>query len=662
MDQNALTFHLSNLRLIRDTAAAGSTNQFALTTGEDSGGLREDRTEREAFTNAEESEVDSLVKRRLRAARQLLFLIRRAGLGSVSRTLTVHVVAGVTMPLVILGSGVVVSAATGHGSLIVLGVVLCAIGLILQQLTAPAQVALTSRVQMHVDAYVSQRLIDSVGSATNLRALEQAEVIDHVSDANTSLDQRAQTPGSAAAGALALVARYTAFVSTLVLLAVDVSVPVALLGLVVGLLNRFGQTYAFSRWSATWVRFNPARRRMQYLRELVTNPRAARDIRMLRLTPWTEQRYRTEARLYLRPLWWSRRRVYGAAFVYYAIATVLGSGILIAVAVLALADHGAVSPGAIAIVLQAAMVCVMFGNLFPEADVYMQYGRIAWEAILSTEEALRTGPITADEATVTTAAAIGDGPAELVFDDVIYRYTPGVDVLRGVSLRLEAGRSTALVGVNGAGKSTLVKLLAGFYTPSAGRVTLDGAELDAAERLAWQRRVAVVFQDYLQYELTLRQNVAMQAPDDGDDEADMVRVLREVGLGDAFDALPLGLDTPLSRMLPGGTDLSGGQWQRLALARALYAVHHGARILVLDEPTSQMDARGEAEFYANFLELTRGITTLVISHRFSSVRQADTIAVLTDGVITELGSHGQLVRSDGDYFRMYAAQSSRYAL
>lgn len=566
------------------------------------------------------------------------------------------------MPLVILGSGIVVTAATGHGSSIVLGVVVCAVGLILQQVTAPVQVAMTSRVQIRVDAYVSQRLIDSVGSATNLRAVEQAEVINHVSDANTSLDERARTPGSASAGALALVARYTSLFATLVLLAFVASVPIAILGLLIALINRLGHTYAFSRWSATWLRFNPARRRMQYLRELVTNPRDARDVRMLRLTSWLDQRYRTEARLYLRPLWWSRRRVYGASFVYYAIATVVGSAILIAVALLALEARGPASPGAIAIVLQAALVCVRFGALFPEADVFMQYGRSAWEAVLRTEEALRTGPISATDATDSTLKEAGTGPAEVVFEDVVYGYVPGVDVLKGFSLRIAAGRSTALVGVNGAGKSTLVKLLAGCYTPSSGRVTLDGAELDAGERLAWQRQVAVVFQDYLKYELTLRQNVAMQAPDGKDDDAGMVAVLRDTGLGAVFDALPLGLDTPMSRLLSGGTDLSGGQWQRLALARALYAMRHGARILVLDEPTSQLDARGEAEFYATFLELTRGITTLVISHRFSSVRQADTIAVLSDGVITELGSHRQLTRNDGDYSRMYAAQSSRYAL
>ncbi|MEP6480611.1 MAG: ABC transporter ATP-binding protein [Rhodoglobus sp.] len=608
--------------------------------------------------------MKSLVERRVHAAQQLLFLIGRAGWRAVTVTALVQFVAGLTAPLVILGAGVVVSAATGHSGSVVLGVALCASGLVVQQLTAPLQVALFSHVQLRIDSYVSQRLVDTVGAATNLRAVEQPEVIEYVSDANSALDLRAQTPGAASAGALALIARYTALAGTLALLAVVVSGPVALLGLVIALLNRFGQTFAFSIWAATSVRFNPARRRMQYLRNLVTNPLIARDIRMLRLTAWIEQRYRDEAQRYFRPLWWSRRRVYGSTFLVYAIATVVGSSILIAVAVIVLSARGTPQPGALAIVLQSAITCVMFGKMFPEADVFMQYGRIAWEAILSVEEALRTGPIAAADATAAQGAPSmeGDGQAELALHDVVYRYTTDNDVLKGVSLRLVAGTSMALVGVNGAGKSTLVKLLAGFYTPESGRVTVDGVELTPGERLAWQKSIAVVFQDYLQYELTLRQNVAMQAPDEVQDDAGLVQTLRDVGLGDAYDALPSGLDTPLSRLLPGGTDLSGGQWQRLALARALYAVRHGARALVLDEPTSQMDARGEAEFYDNFLQLTRGITTLIISHRFSSVRQADSIAVLADGVITELGTHQELVHLGGEYSRMFQAQSSRYVI
>jgi len=611
--------------------------------------------------------VIQVARRRVRGARQLLFLLRKAGLGLVAVDVLVQLVAGVSIPLVILGSGTVVSAATGHAGSIVVGVVLCAVGLIVQQLTAPLQVALASSVQLRVDAYVSQRLIGSVGAASNLRAVEQPEVVQHVAEANGFLNQSAQTPGGASAGALALIARYSALAGTLVLLAVVVSVPLALLGLVIALVNRLGQTYAFSLWSAANGRFGKLRRRRQYLRDLATDPLSARDIRMLRLGDWLEQLYEREAMQGLRIVWRTRRRVYGPQGVWCALATLIGSSILLAVSMTRVGSQAGVSPGSIAIVLQAALACVLFGNFFPEADLQMQYGRLAWEAILSTEDALRTGPIAAVE-TIEQVGHAGDpapmqAPAVIAFDGVAYGYVPGVDVLRDVSLRLEAGNSTALVGVNGAGKSTLVKLLVGFYVPSAGSITVDGDELTAAERLAWQRKVAIVFQDYARYELTLRQNIAMQASVAGDgDDAGMLHALREAGLGDAFDALPLGLDTPLSRLLSGGTDFSGGQWQRLALARALFAVRHGARVLVLDEPTSQMDARGEAEFYTNFLELTRGVTTLIISHRFSSVRQADTIAVLADGSIAELGSHAKLVEQGGHYARMYAAQSSRYAL
>ncbi len=184
---------------------------------------------------------------------------------------------------------------------------------------------------------------------------------------------------------------------------------------------------------------------------------------------------------------------------------------------------------------------------------------------------------------------------------------------------------------------------------------LQGTTVDA-----WQNTTAVLFQDFVRYQLTVRENVAMQSIAHMGDSAGILGALERVGLGAVVTSLPGGMDTPLSRLVTDGTDLSGGQWQRLALARVLFAVDHGAQFLVLDEPTAQLDARGEAQFYNDFLELTRGVTSLIISHRLSSVRRADAIGILDEGRITEFGTHQELIALGGTYQRLFALQSKRY--
>jgi ATP-binding cassette subfamily B protein len=299
----------------------------------------------------------------------------------------------------------------------------------------------------------------------------------------------------------------------------------------------------------------------------------------------------------------------------------------------------------------------------------MQYGLIAWNALRGVERALTTADATLQAASTkqsTTAppAATSEKavPADVRLEGLTFSYSATTPVLRGVDLALPAGRSTALVGINGAGKSTLVKLLAGYYQPLTGQTLIDGVSLNPSQAREWQRSIAILFQDYMPYQLSLRDNVVMQSPQDQADDELVASALHHAGLGEVLSRLDQGLDTPMSRLSPGGTDLSGGQWQRLALARAIYAVRTGSRLLVMDEPTSQMDARGEAEFYQRFLDLTNGVTTLVISHRFSSVRRADRIAVLDGGVITELGNHDELTHAGGTYARMFAAQADRYGM
>jgi ATP-binding cassette, subfamily B, bacterial len=225
-------------------------------------------------------------------------------------------------------------------------------------------------------------------------------------------------------------------------------------------------------------------------------------------------------------------------------------------------------------------------------------------------------------------------------------------VLDGLDLTIPAGTSLAIVGPNGAGKTTMAKLLCRLYDPQAGAVLVDGIDLRDFDVDAWRSRLAVVFQDFVRYELPLRDNVA---PGDAGDE-DVLAALETAGAGGLA-----ALDVPLSRAHARGTDLSGGQWQRVALARALYAVRMGAGVIVLDEPTAQLDVRGETEIFERLLESTRGCTTILISHRFSTVRRADRICVLEHGRVTELGSHEELMALGGRYRSMFELQAARFA-
>jgi ATP-binding cassette subfamily B protein len=242
------------------------------------------------------------------------------------------------------------------------------------------------------------------------------------------------------------------------------------------------------------------------------------------------------------------------------------------------------------------------------------------------------------------------GP-ELRFRGVSFGYPGGPRVLDGFDLVIPAGTSLAIVGQNGAGKTTLAKLLCRLYDPVAGCIEADGIDLRALDLDDWRQQVTAVFQDFVRFELPLRDNVA---PGGAADEA-VVAALAAAGAAHLAE-----LDTPLAKGYPGGTDLSGGQWQRVALARALCAVRDGAGVVLLDEPTAQLDVRGEAEIFERILDETAGRTRILISHRFSTVRHADRICVLERGAVVELGTHEELLALGGRYRTMFDLQASRF--
>jgi ABC-type multidrug transport system fused ATPase/permease subunit len=259
----------------------------------------------------------------------------------------------------------------------------------------------------------------------------------------------------------------------------------------------------------------------------------------------------------------------------------------------------------------------------------------------------------------------GDRPAgatparEIRLRDVTFAYPlgastpvgPGAPVLKHFDLTIPAGSSLAIVGQNGAGKTTIAKLLCRLYDPQSGAIEIDGVDIRELDLASWRSRVAAVFQDFIRLELPLRDNVAPAgAPDDV-----VLAALESAGATDLA-----ALDTVLARGYDGGTDLSGGQWQRIALARALAAVKLGAGVVLLDEPTAQLDVRGEAEIFDRLLAATRHCTTILISHRFSTVRHADRICVLEQGRVTELGTHDELMALAGRYRTMFDLQAQRF--
>jgi ABC-type multidrug transport system fused ATPase/permease subunit len=248
--------------------------------------------------------------------------------------------------------------------------------------------------------------------------------------------------------------------------------------------------------------------------------------------------------------------------------------------------------------------------------------------------------------------AVGVPARDIRFRDLTFAYPGGTPVLDHFDLVVPAGSSLAIVGQNGAGKTTLAKLLCRLYDPQAGAIEVDGGDVRELDLASWRSQVTAVFQDFMRLELPLRDNVA---PAGAPNEA--VRLAL-----DAAGAADLaGLDTVLARGYDGGTDLSGGQWQRIALARALCAVKLGASVVLLDEPTAQLDVRGEAEIFERLLAATRHCTTILISHRFSTVRQADRICVLEQGKVIELGTHDELMARGGRYRTMFDLQAQRFA-
>jgi ATP-binding cassette subfamily B protein len=385
-----------------------------------------------------------------------------------------------------------------------------------------------------------------------------------------------------------------------------------------------------------------AQRDADYAYRLAVDPPASKALRLFGLAGWTIERF-VVRRTRLHELQYAATRLRERPVVW-SLLLVTAANVLVFWSLAGAALNGGISLGAVVIYAQSAVGISMiaFGGLNWALD-----GSAApVAAVLRLEPAMRTSGWLAP------GPRRANGPAdEIRFRDLTFAYPHGTPVLEHFDLTIPAGSSLAIVGQNGAGKTTLAKLLCRFYDPQSGGIEVDGVDLREMDLLSWRSRITAVFQDFMRLELSLRDNVAPAgAPDE------VVRAALESAGGASLASL----DTVLARGYDGGTDLSGGQWQRVALARALCAVTLGAGVVLLDEPTAQLDVRGEAEIFDRILDATRQCTTILISHRFSTVRHADRICVLEQGRVIELGTHEELMAQGGRYRTMFDLQAQRF--
>jgi len=386
-----------------------------------------------------------------------------------------------------------------------------------------------------------------------------------------------------------------------------------------------------------------AQRDADYAYRLAVDPPASKELRLFGLVRWNIDRFvarRTRlhalqyeaTRLRQRPLTWS-------------VLIVTAANVAVLWSIAAAAAAGRIDLGEIVIYAQCAVATSMIA-----------FGGLNWaldgaSAPVAAVRRLLPAMASAGRLTSGERSAARLPVRQIRFRDVTFAYPGGMPVLDGFDLTIPAGTSLAIVGQNGAGKTTLAKLLCRLYDPQNGGIEIDGIDVRNLDLTEWRTRLAAVFQDFTRFELSLRDNVAPSgAPDDV--------VLSAL---DAAGASKLArLDTVLARGYDDGIDLSGGQWQRVALARALCAVKEGAGVVLLDEPTAQLDVRGEAEIFERILAATRHCTTILISHRFSTVRHVDRICVLERGKVVEFGTHAELMALNGRYRTMFDLQAQRF--
>ena len=400
-----------------------------------------------------------------------------------------------------------------------------------------------------------------------------------------------------------------------------------------------------------------------YLRDLVLTPPAAKEMRIFGLGSWFQDRY---MKLTSKKADRALEAQHGLFRGYGISGAILGLGLCSGILWIGLkAMDGQLDDVSFAVSVLVIIRWFSVTNMIP--DIPVMYGVVAIPAVERV--------MAHSQSIVSTSKRIHPTPqltSHIQFQDLSFQY-PGTDdlVLDRLNLTIPVGQNIAIVGLNGAGKTTLIKLLCRLYDPVTGTIIVDGIDLAHVDPLEWRKHIGVLFQDFIQWPLSVQDNISLRSSKDefGYDRQTTKSAVELSGATEVIDSLSNNINTILSQDFANGTGLSGGEWQKIGLARLLFRLLQGSKLLILDEPTANLDPVSERNFYQSVLNnpLLNSennnrpkVTTILISHRFRTVRHADRIVVLEEGHITEDGTHNQLLQLGGQYAELFNAQASLY--
>lgn len=513
---------------------------------------------------------------------------------------------------------------------------------LMQALSNTCQQLLQERLSIHV-----QLEIMTHANQLDLADFEDATYYDQLQQAQSESSRRPVQMVSQVFGLMQSIITF----STMVALLTSLSWWIAAAALIAPIPAFISQS-RYGWWGFQVMRRqSPLRRSMSYLTTLMTTDQYAKEVKLFTLGDYFINRYRRVSGEYYEGIRTILVRRYLASFGWGSITTIASSGTFLYVAILAI--RGQITLGSLTVFTQAASQVqgAFQGILGGFQGIYENGLYLSTYYELLDKEPRISAP-------ATPAPIRHPFRQGIEFRDVSYQY-PGREeyALRNLSFTIDPGETVALVGRNGAGKSTIVKLLGRLYDPTEGQILIDGRDIREYDPAELRHEFGVMFQDYATYQFSAAENIGVGNIDRMDDLAQVMDAADRAGASDVISKLPEGFQTTLGKWFEGGHQLSGGEWQKVALARAFM---RNAQILILDEPTAALDARAEYELFSRIKELTTGRMALYISHRFSTARMADRIFLLEHGQLREDGTHDELMLLNGQYAELFELQAASY--